>query len=135
MYTNSKKTHSNDYYINRRLRNKKRRTAQLRRRYLMSAMIIAIVLVLSGAVGGFISRAQSPDEETQYKYYTHITVAYGETLWSIADQYMSEEYESKEAYINEIVQINNIDNENELYAGNTIVVPYYSNEFKWLKHY
>lgn len=130
MNANSKEDFTNNYYKNRSLRNKKRRTAQLRRRYLFLSSVVAILFVLSGTFGGFISRAQTPDETTQYKYYTHITVSYGETLWSIADTYMSDEYKNKETYIKEVVEINNLSDEDSLYAGTTIVVPYYSSEFK-----
>lgn len=130
MYNKIKTQSVHDDYIKRRIRNRKRRTAQLRRRYVLSGVIIAVILVLSGTFGRFISRAQSPDEITQYKYYTHITVGYGETLWNIADQYISDEYDSKKSYINEIVEINNLNDENSLYAGDTIVIPYYSTEFK-----
>lgn len=128
--TNTLGKHTNDYFIKRSILSKKRRTAQLRRRYLFVAIIIITLLLLSGAFGSFIAKAQSPDTESNFKYYTHITVSYGESLWTIADRYMSDDYNNKEAYIQEVVRINSLDDENDLYAGTTIVVPYYSSEFK-----
>ena len=51
------------------------------------------------------------------------------TLWDIADDYMSEEYSDKRAYIDEVMKINQLTSD-KLSYGSTICVPYYSSEYK-----
>ena len=69
------------------------------------------------------------------KYYTSITVQHGDTLSSIADRYLSDknisqEYKSADSYINEVCAINHLDEDDMIFAGENIIVPYYSYEFK-----
>ena len=66
----------------------------------------------------------------RFKYYTSITVHGGDTLETIADKYISDEYKDLDSYINEVCMINNLDEDKTIYAGENIVIPYYSEEFK-----
>lgn len=66
----------------------------------------------------------------RFKYYTCITVQYGETLWSIADRYIDYDYyRDKEDYIAEVESINHLEKEELLLSGQRLVVPYYSAEY------
>lgn len=65
-----------------------------------------------------------------YKYYTSITVDQGDTLWGLADEYMSDEYDNVYEYMDEIVSINHLTSADSLKAGSTICIPYYSTEYK-----
>lgn len=58
------------------------------------------------------------------KCYRYIEVEAGDSLWSIAEEYMSEEYDSIDEYIAEVKQINNITSD-KIYRGATLVIPYY----------
>lgn len=58
------------------------------------------------------------------KCYRYIEVETGDSLWSIAEEYMSEEYDSIDDYIDEVKQINNIKSD-KIYRGATLVIPYY----------
>ena len=60
-----------------------------------------------------ISSAQDQD-------YRVITVAAGDTLWTLADEYMSDYNDPREA-VYEIKQLNNIDS--QIYAGEEIRIP------------
>lgn len=115
----------------RRIRNNKiRRQRQLRRNILMTVFTVLFILTLS--IGGFAigSKAQDKDNDILYKYYTNIEVQYGESLWDIAENYFCEaKYDNYEHYIAEVMQINGLYSE-EIYAGNYLIVPYYSVEFK-----
>lgn len=119
-----------DLYIKRSIKNQKKRKAQLKGRFLLLAILITILLVASGFFGTYMAKAQSNEDSTNYKYYTNITISYGETLWTVAEEYMGTEYKSEKAYINEVVQINNIIDPDSIIEGQTIIVPYYSTEFK-----
>jgi cell division protein YceG involved in septum cleavage len=117
-------------YRKRSIQKQKRREAQLRGRLFLIALIITILFVLSGIFGTYFAKAQSTEELTNYKYYTQITISYGENLSSIAEEYMGNEYSSIQSYIDEVSSINNIDNPNSILEGQTIIVPYYSTELK-----
>jgi hypothetical protein len=57
-------------------------------------------------------------------------VKYGETLWSIAEEYLDDEhYASIEDYIKEVKKINSLKDDEAIIAGRYIVVPYYAAEY------
>ncbi len=59
------------------------------------------------------------------KYYTCITIETGDSLYKIAETYMSDEYESIDQYISEIKQINGMIC-NDLEQGEYLTIPYYN---------
>lgn len=108
----------------------KRRQREIRRRCL--TIIATVCLVLIGALSyhAIQSSASTGQEEINFKYYKNITVQYGETLWDIADDYMNhDEYKNKAQYIAEVKNMNHLDNEGTIQAGQKLIVPYYSNDF------
>lgn len=65
-----------------------------------------------------------------FKYYTSVTVAAGETLWELADSYVDYDYyKSKNSYIAEVQQINHLDEQGSIAAGQVLILPYYSSEY------
>jgi len=58
------------------------------------------------------------------KYFKCITIDETDSLWSIAEEYMTEEYPSIEDYIAEVKNINNLSTD-KIYSGATLVIPYY----------
>ena len=89
------------------------------------AAIICIILIC--AISYSSIRAQA---NTGFKYYTSVTVESGETLWSITDRFIDYEYyEDKDAYIAEVENINHLDTDELLMAGQLLIVPYYSAEY------
>lgn len=111
--------------------NKKRREKIVRRQWaiLITAVVIAAIAFTILFINlSMVLHAQS--EPAHFKYYTSITVSAGETLTDIADRYYSDEFKSIEAYISEVRSINHIDDNDKLYAGTDIIVPYYSEIFK-----
>ena len=59
------------------------------------------------------------------KYFVCIDIEEGDTLWSIADTYISEEYSSLDEYVEEIMELNAL-TDDKIYCGATLVVPYYA---------
>ena len=113
----------------RRLRNKRRRQRQVRKN--MALLIVAVVLfsVFTIVFGSIFANAESQDNERKFKYYTSIEVKYGESLWSIAEAYIDRDfYDSISDYIDEVMQINRLLDEN-IRAGQYIIVPYFNEEF------
>ncbi len=97
-----------------------------RRICLISAIIISTLTLIGAA--GILSHAQDNDEAHYFKYYTSITVMPGDTLYSIAEDY-SLNYEDTDSHIMEIASINHL-SDDTIYAGSSLIVPYYSTEFR-----
>ncbi len=87
--------------------------------------IIAVVIMCSVFFSSIITQA-APRKNT-YKYYTSIQIKTGDTLWEIAGRYMTNEYDDRNEYMREVCSINHI-SEDEIHAGQFLVVPYYSVE-------
>lgn len=117
----------NSEYRSRRYH--ERRVRQLRRRCFMAVLTVVLVLTLAISYHAILSEATSGTEGTLYKYYTSIEVKYGDSLWSIAETYANEEYRSVRDYIAEVMEINHLEEES-VSAGQYLIVPYYSAEFK-----
>ncbi|MFR8033057.1 MAG: LysM peptidoglycan-binding domain-containing protein [Lachnospiraceae bacterium] len=74
--------------------------------------------------GTMIADAYANKEDAKQKYYESICIKDGDTLWSIADQYISEEYGNKDQYIRELMQINGLKTDC-IQSGNYLTVTYY----------
>ena len=116
-----------------RIRNNKiRRRNIVRRQFVMlMAVVSVLIFIIMFNLSTFNSDAQSDTYTPEYKYYKSITVNYGDSLWTIAgDMYSSEHYNDMNDYIDEVCNINNLADASELIAGDSLIVPYYSTEFK-----
>jgi cell division protein YceG involved in septum cleavage len=88
-------------------------------------IIAAIVILAVGYIGfNHSDSSDSQASDASEKYFTCITVEPGDSLWSIAEEYMTEEYDSVQDYINEVEEINNLKNTN-IVSGTSLLVPYY----------
>lgn len=121
-----------DTSILRSLNNRKRREKQLRRRIIttlvMASVIIFLVMFISFS---FMSDASANKDHEQYRYYSSVTVTAGDSVWSIANEYMDPlHYRSVKALVNDIASVNRISSDAKLVAGSQIIVPYYSDEIK-----
>ena len=120
----------------RRKRNyawKLRRRKQIRRNLI--CMVLALVLTSALIIGIVLSfrmtsNAQPGKAELSFKYYTSIEVAEGETLWSIAECHADAHYADIRDYVDEVVRINHLWDEDRLLAGQRLIIPYYSEEYK-----
>ena len=108
-------------------RQKKLKRKQIRRNRRIS-LCISILSVSFLLIIFFCNFKVIAEKPATYKYYTEVRVDRGDTLWSIADRFMTEEYTSRRTYVREIQQINNLGC--ELQYGERILVPYYSEDLK-----
>lgn len=119
--TNSKVTRTN------KQRNNARRRAM--RRSTRCIIIIAMLAIgaLSFSFGSFFSSAHDSESADAVRCYKSIEVEYGDTLWSIAEEYMDSHYDSVQEYIEELSQINHLENRNlnDIQEGAFITVVYY----------
>lgn len=114
----------------RELRNylwKKRRQKELRRRVVYLAVVFLLTVGIAISFRVIVSCAEA--EEECYKYYTRIEVEQGASLWSIAEEYRGEHYKRVQNYIDEVVRINHLSGDT-IYAGQHLVIPYYSADRK-----
>lgn len=95
----------------------------------MKKAILASIIVASAIGLTAMARPEKPVETDNYKYYTNIQLQAGDSLWAIADRYMTDEYKNHQAYIDELVEINQLITY-KVDAGTWLVVPYYSSELK-----
>ena len=109
---------------------KQNRTRQIYCHVISSACLFLVIAVMC-SINFFMihAKASSQQEVVVYKYYTSITVEEGDTLWDIAGIYMSDEFSSVKKYIDEVKSINHLTG-NKIYAGEELIVPYYSYEYK-----
>lgn len=110
-------------------RNRMRRIRHFRRQCFLVALAVALVLIFTLSYHAIVSNATGADTEVSYKYYKSIEINYGDSLWSLADTYAGEQYASAQDYIDEVMHINHL-SDDTLIAGQYLVVPYYSTEFK-----
>lgn len=97
----------------------------IHRNYKLIIIAISIVAVLSiFFLGDRFSEEVSASTSNQ-KYFVCVNINDGDTLWSIADTYISEEYYSVDEYVDEIKQLNHL-TDDKIYSGATLVVPYYA---------
>ena len=102
---------------------KRRRQVYLRKLVLV---VFAAVLVagLSLFPGSVLVDAHDSAETVMYKYYKSIEIQEGDSLWSIAVENMSEEYSTINEYIEEVMEINNL-NSTQIHEGQYLIVSYY----------
>lgn len=93
-------------------------------------LIFAIILlsVLMLFIAPYRTKASADNTSVcRNKYYTSIYVNCGDTLWSIADKYITDEYSDNFQYINEIMSINNMQDSN-IKSGMKLCIPYYADQ-------
>ena len=93
---------------------------------LHSEFKISLIILLGSSIHAL---ANSSDNRPVNKYYTSITVENGDTLWDIADEYISGYDIDKNDYIAEVSALNNL-SKDEIHAGQSIVVAYYTRDVK-----
>ena len=114
----------------RAYKRQQKRRKQLQRRICTMMATLCMIVVCAVAFHGIRSMASNGENQLKFKYYTQVTVAYGETLWDLSDSYIDyEEYKDKNEYIAEVQSINHLTEEGSVRAGQTLIVPYYSYDF------
>ena len=109
------------YMTDRELRiykRQQRRRRQLQRRIVTMLATICVIAFCAVSYHGIRSLASSGEDQLKFKYYTQVTVAYGETLWNLSDDYIDyDEYKDKKEYIAEVQSINHLTEEDSIRAG------------------
>ena len=110
--------------------NKRERIVRRQKKAL--AVVILVVVSLGILLGTSINALASSkaDVSSYNKYYKSVRIEAGDTLWTIADEYIADFNIDKETYIAELCDINQICAEDTIHAGDYIVVAYYTKDVK-----
>lgn len=123
----------NLYEMNERELKRYARAIRLRReriRKCVAALLAVSATVCMILICSVSYRAISSNANDGFKYYTSITVGVGESLWDLAGEYMDGvHYDSRKSYIEEVCSINHLADENDITAGQLLILPYYSQEY------
>lgn len=121
-----------DIWETRIRENKEKRRAELRKHIFQLVFALVFICLVIFGVNSIISKAASAKEaEVSYKYYKNICVEAGDTLSSIADSYADDaHYPTIESYIKEVRFMNHLEEEDKIYAGDYLIIPYYSCELR-----
>lgn len=118
-------------------RNRQRSSGKSSGKSAIAVRTLILVVIFAGMLAGFqmMTRASSREKEPNYKYYTTVTIGYGEDLSDIVFRYCdSSEYKSADDYVCEICEINSLPYQKgqvpDLHAGTKIVIPYFSTVLK-----
>lgn len=119
----------------RRKQIQRKRHARIIRRRIGFCMFTCI-FVLFLAFAGFHMNAQANEypEENHIKYYKSIQITPGDSLWSIAETYMDEHYETVSDYVVDIAATNRISPRTILKSGEFLILPYYPQEVEEGNH-
>lgn len=109
-----------------------KREAVVRRQKRVLAVCIIVIVSLGILLGtGINALASSKADVASYnKYYKSVRIEAGDTLWTIADEYIADFNIDKEDYIAELCELNQICIEDTIHAGDYLVIAYYSQEVK-----
>lgn len=96
-------------------------------RYFTNKAFLVFTLIFLLAVSLFFvtSTFAAEKDMPRVKTVTSIQIEAGDTLWTIAEEYYSEEFGSIEAYISEIKKSNGLKNDT-IHSGAYLIIPYYT---------
>ena len=94
---------------------------------LAASLLIALCCTL---FGGFLSSAHGTrqEEPVNFKYYKSITIDKGDTLWGIAETYMTDDYDSIEEYVHALKEMNHLQSD-DIQAGEKLMIAYNDTNF------
>lgn len=100
-------------------------------RNVLFALITSVIIILCAMIGSNIAASghSKAAQNASTKYYTSIEIEKGDTLWSIAENYITPEYPNTQKYVEEIKEINHL-GDDDIHTGQYLMIPYFSSEDK-----
>ena len=69
------------------------------------------------------------NQPVNFKYYKSIEIQPGDTLWDIAEEYITEDYSSVSEYIMVLKEMNSLSTD-DIQAGQNLMITYNDTEFR-----
>ena len=91
------------------------------------AVAFIIIIAVSLAFIFFSTYAAAENSRELHTYYTSYEIESGDTLWTIADKFMTPEYSDKATFKKKKKKLNHISSDN-ITAGNYLVIEYLAYE-------
>lgn len=106
-----------------------RRTRQIFERILLTICIVALLAIGSSTIFAKATTTEEADK-VYYKYYTQVEIQDGDSLWSLAGEYMKNgPYKSRKEYMEEVAELNQLSS-TKIIKGQLLIVPYYEDTYK-----
>ncbi|MCR5677432.1 MAG: LysM peptidoglycan-binding domain-containing protein [Agathobacter sp.] len=93
------------------------------KRMIFVVVILCISLLILGS-STYVAFAKADNQHEPVKQYISIQIQSGETLWSIASEYVKDTNVSKEEYIAEVTSVNNL-KDSQIHSGQYLIIPEY----------
>ena len=108
-----------------RASNRRKRSVHVKKLF-VGILSLFMIFGLSAFYGSGLVSAHdnAKDDPVRCKYYKSIQIHSGDTLWNIAEEYMTEDYESVSEYITEVKKINKLSSD-QIQGSQYLTVPYY----------
>lgn len=118
----------NNTYLNNLDYEPTRRMVDRRKIRWIAVIVLFVIMIFTVILA--TKKVTAKREGYRVKQVTSIQIQKGDTLWSIASNHMSDEYNDLNDYIAEIMVSNGLSSD-KIQAGNYIIVPYYTDGFQW----
>lgn len=105
---------------------KRRDLKRIKRQRICRLCGLFLLIVLSITVINSVFTSDASEDSERIKYFTSVEISDGDSLWTIADSHISDEYSDKNEYIKELCRLNHITMNEDIHAGMHLIVPYYS---------
>lgn len=88
-------------------------------------MVLSVCMIFGSF---FVSAHENTSDPTVYTYYKSIEIQPGDTLWDIAEDTKTSEYDSVQDYVQALKEMNNLDSD-DIQAGQYLMIAYNDTEF------
>jgi LysM repeat protein len=97
----------------------------IKRNALVAVVCISLFCALSLSIGIITTKAAAKNNELRTKQVFSMEIQKGDTLWSIAKEHITDEYDDINEYIHEIKTSNGLVSDT-IHEGAYLIIPYYN---------
>lgn len=107
-----------------------REERQLHRLIIICVVTVFVIFTTCALFGNLLTSAHDSreSEPVNFKYYKSVVIQPGDTLWNIAETYITEDYNSVPAYVKALKELNSLSSD-EIQAGHHLMIAYNDTQF------